>query len=318
MKVSVIIPSYNARRWLPETLASVAAQNMDGMEVIIVDDGSTDDTAAYVAEEWPQYTLIRTENRGVSHARNLGSATATGDFIQFLDADDLLLPGKLARQVRMLEARPEADIVYCNWQRLAEQADGSFAMAEKIERTIEEVNPDPQLAFFSTMWGPTGSYLYRREFLPRVGEWKAWLPVVQDARFAWDCARAGAKWAHDPQTGVLYRQHRAGSVSTRSRLAFLQDCWANSQDMARIWQAEGSLHGERRKAVLASYHHIARDFFEIDKRRFEEIWAALLELDPHFRPKGALLPVLNSIVGHRNTEFVALCYRRLKRLAGLS
>ncbi len=318
VKASVIIPAYNAGRWLPETLQSVAIQGYPDTEVIIVDDGSTDNTAGYVAQTWPKYTLIRTENKGVSHARNLGASSATGDFIQFLDADDILVPGKLVRQVQMLVAQPGTDIVYSNWQRLEEKEDGQFILGEKIERTIEEIDTDPEVAFFSSMWGPTGSYLYRREFLRKVGEWKTWLPVVQDARFAWDCARAGARWAHDQHIGVLYRQHRSGSVSTRSKLAFLKDSWANSQDMTRIWSLEGSLQGLRKAAVLKSYHHLARGFFEVDKALFDESWAKLLKLDPKFRPAGTVLPMLTFLFGPHQAERIALCYRRLKCLAGIS
>ncbi len=318
MKVSVVIPAYNAERWLPETLESVAAQNMDDMEVIIVDDGSTDGTAAYVERQWPQFKLTRTANQGVSHARNLGTSLATGDFVQHLDADDVLMPGKISRQAQLLAAEPDVDVVYSNWQRLKQRADGEFERGDRVERTIASVNADPQLAFFSTMWCPTGAYLYRREFLSKAGEWKAWLPVVQDARFAWDCARAGARWSHDPHIGVLYRQHREGSISTRSRLAFLKDCWANTRDMEGIWNAEGSLQGERREAVLNTCRSLARSFYEADRILFEEVHAHLLELDPCFRPEGVLFPLLSSLLGYRNAEGIALCCRRLKRRLGKS
>src|SRR5438105_429631 len=98
--VSVVIPCHNASRWIRETLASVVAQNHDGLQIIVVDDGSTDDSAAIVDREFSDATLIRTPNRGASHARNTGTEAAFGDFIQYLDADDLLAPGKLAAQIR--------------------------------------------------------------------------------------------------------------------------------------------------------------------------------------------------------------------------
>ena len=316
--VSVIIPAYNAERWLPETLQSVAAQNVRDMEVIIVDDGSTDHTAAYVEGQWPQFKLVRTANKGVSHARNLGTSLATGEFVQHLDADDVLTPGKIVREMQMLIAQPDSDVIYSNWQRLMQRTDGSFEHGDKVERTIGQVHSDPQLAFFSTMWCPTGAYLYRREFLRRAGDWKPWLPVVQDARFAWDCARAGARWIHDPHIGVLYRQHRVGSISTRNRLAFLQDCWANTLDIERVWDAECSLHGERREAIFNTCRNLARGLYEVDKPLFEAVYAHLLELDPHFRPEGVILPLLSSLLGYRNAEGLALCCRRAKRLVGIS
>ncbi|MDB6139805.1 MAG: glycosyl transferase family 2, partial [Verrucomicrobiaceae bacterium] len=214
--LSVVIPAYNAERWLPETLESVASQDWPNLEVIVVDDGSTDGTAALVTNRWPAIRLIRTENKGVSHARNAGMAAATGELIQFLDADDLLSPGKLARHAKMLCGNHNADAVYSNWQRLTEGKDGTFAAAETVERTLDDVHPDPQVAFFSSLWCPTGAYLYRRAFLQASSvQWSPALPVIQDVRFVIDCARAGARWLHDPEISVLYRQHQGGSISTR-------------------------------------------------------------------------------------------------------
>ena len=314
MKVSVIIPAYNAQRWLPETLESVAGQDFPEMEVIIVDDGSTDDTAALVTQNWPQHTLIRTENWGVSHARNTGTAAATGEYIQYLDADDLLMPGKISRQVAMLLAHPEADVVYSNWQYLEQTATGEFKLGDTVARAIEDVSPDSQIAFFTGMWCPTGAYLYRRPFLHKVGEWKSWLPVIQDARFAWDCARANASWVHDVEASVLYRKHLTGSVSTKSKLAFQKDCRANTEDVHRLWAEEGTLNGGRLQAVITNYYNLTRAMFPLDEKVFDEIWQALHELAPDFRPPGAVFSVLDTFLGHRNAERVAQWYRQAKRL----
>ena len=313
MSVSVIIPAYNAERWLPETLKSVLEQGVHPMEVIIVDDGSTDSTPTYVLKDWPQYTLIRTENCGVSHARNLGMAKARGDFIQFLDADDLLEPGKIRRQLDILLSCPDADVVYSNWQRLVEAKSGMFIREEVILRTIEDIDADPEIAFFDSMWCPTGAYLYRRSFLAKVGEWKSWLPVIQDARFAWDCARAGARWAHDEAVSTLYRQHSTGSVSTRSRVAFLKDCWANTDDIKRIWEEDGTLTGKRFEVMQKAYHHLARNFFEVDKVSFANVRAQLLKMNPNFQPPERLLRCFTAALGYEAAEQTAAWYRKAKR-----
>jgi glycosyltransferase involved in cell wall biosynthesis len=312
MLVSVIIPAYNALRWLPETLESVAAQDYPRLEVIIVDDGSTDDTAAYVRDQWPHYTLIRTENHGVSHARNLGTAKATGDLIQYLDADDLLTPGKISRQAALLQAHPEADVVYGSWQRLVPQGEG-FQPGEIVSRAFEEADADAETAFFVSMWCPTGAYLYRRSLVEKTGGWKDWLPVTQDARFAWDCARAGARWLHDPEVGVLYRQHQGGSVSTKSRLAFLRDCWANAEDIRVIWAGEGTLQGRRLAVMEGVYHNLARSFFAVDRDLFLKARARLLELNPGFRPPERGLRLAASLMGYEAAEHVAGWYRRARQ-----
>lgn len=300
MKVSVIIPAYNAERWLPETLASVAAQEWPDLEVIVVDDGSTDGTAALVEKLYPQWTLHRSENRGVSHARNLGTQLAAGDLINYLDADDLLLPGKLKRQVALIESSG-ADVVYGDWQVLEEMEGRGFERTREVRRTWQSVNADAEIAFFNGMWCPTGAYLYRRAFLDKALPWKDWLPVIQDARFGFDCAHAGAVWAHDAEVGTLYRQHRSGSVSTRNRLAFLRDCHASAKDIERLWRSTpGAWTPQREDAMVEVLTSLSRGAHRVDESLFEDLCAHLEALRPDFKPQGPrLLRWLSTLVGYR-------------------
>ena len=102
--VSVIIPTYNRGRWLPATVASVLAQTLPSLEILIVDDGSTDDTAAVCAEFSYPVRYIRQDNAGVGAARNRGAAEARGEWLAFLDSDDLWTPDKLEVQLAALAA----------------------------------------------------------------------------------------------------------------------------------------------------------------------------------------------------------------------
>lgn len=310
--VSVIIPAYNARRWLPETLASVRAQQGVDLEVIIVDDGSTDDTAEYVAQEWPDFRLIRSENRGVSHARNLGTTNARGDWLQYLDADDLLLPGKLSRHLALIEKYSDCDAVYANWQKLIEDHVGHFVPGEVVKRCIQDISEDPEVAFFSTLWCPTGCYLWRRSFLEKVLPWKEWLPVIQDARFAWDAAAAGARWVYDPEVSVLYRQHRSGSVSTKSKHAFLTDCYANIEDIRRLWCGVESISKARLQVLSDGYESVVRGFYEVDKLLFREAYQRLISLNPDYQPSRLGVRLISSCLGYENAEYLAHQWRRLK------
>jgi glycosyltransferase involved in cell wall biosynthesis len=284
--ISVIIPAWNARRWLPQTLESVFSQDGVVFEVVLVDDGSTDGTGELVADEWPQVRLVRSENRGVSHARNLGTAEARGDLIKYLDADDVLMSGTLARQAALMAAHPEADVAYGNWQRLMEQVDGSFAPADEVRRRIEEVHAEPELAFFSDFWCPTGAYLYRRSFLQKILPWKDWLPVVQDARFAWDAAAAGAHWVHDEEIGVLYRQHLKGSVSTRSRVAFLRDCLKNALSIQEEWRRRSTPDqwAVRQVRIIETLAALTRQAAALDDMLFEECARHLKAVSPNYQP----------------------------------
>lgn len=108
--VSVIIPVYNRRDMLCQAVESVLAQSYENLELIVVDDGSTENVPAVLAAHADTVTLLTRENRGVSAARNFGVSRSRGKYVAFLDSDDLWLPEKLNRQVAYLEANPEIHI----------------------------------------------------------------------------------------------------------------------------------------------------------------------------------------------------------------
>lgn len=108
--VSVIIPVYNSEKYLAEAIDSVLAQTYQDFELIIVDDGSTDHSRE-IAKSYPKVKYIYQENRGVAAARNYGIKQAKGEFLAFLDADDLWLPEKLALQMEVFAKEPSLEIV---------------------------------------------------------------------------------------------------------------------------------------------------------------------------------------------------------------
>ena len=119
--VSVVIPAYNQAKFVGQAIDSVLAQTLPPLEVIVVDDGSSDTTAAVLRNYATHIRVLRQENQGVSAARNNGARIATGEFLAFLDADDLWLPEKLQRQVERFVKEPDLGIVHCG----LEEIDGS-------------------------------------------------------------------------------------------------------------------------------------------------------------------------------------------------
>lgn len=117
-KVTVVIPAYNAERYVGETLASVFAQTIQPYEIIVVDDGSQDGTEAVVRSFGDRIRYIKQQNQGISGARNTAIHEARGDWIAFLDADDLILPRKLEIQIGILEANPQLICVYTGFAYL--------------------------------------------------------------------------------------------------------------------------------------------------------------------------------------------------------
>ena len=117
MKISVVIPAYNAEQHIGRAIDSVLAQTRPADEIIVIDDGSTDATAEVIRSFGDRVTLIQQKNAGVSVARNTGIEAATGDWIAFLDADDEWLPEKLKRQAEHLSRNPDLRWTTGNYYR---------------------------------------------------------------------------------------------------------------------------------------------------------------------------------------------------------
>ena len=167
--VSVIIPAYNAAATLPATLRAVIAQTYPHLEIIVVDDGSRDDTLAiahsYAARD-QRIRVISQANAGVAAARNAGIALSKGDYIAPLDADDLWHPQKIEKQVAaMTAADSHVALVYCWTQRIDE--DGRILPGQTIVQTFEG-NVVPQLAHFNIIGHASGP-LMRREAVLEAG-----------------------------------------------------------------------------------------------------------------------------------------------------
>ena len=130
--VTVVIPTYNSARFLPAALASVFEQDPAPGEVLVVDDGSTDETRALLARE-PRVTVLVQAHGGVAQARNAGIGAARGDIVAFLDSDDLWPQGRLAAALRVFEARPEVQLLLGREMLFAEPG-AAVARREAFDR----------------------------------------------------------------------------------------------------------------------------------------------------------------------------------------
>jgi glycosyltransferase involved in cell wall biosynthesis len=172
--VSVIIPVFNRGKALKEAVMSVLLQSHILIEIIIVDDGSTDDTkftAEILARKWPQsIKVFSQENSGPGGARELGTIKSTGEFIQYLDSDDILVSTKFQSQIKALKEHPESEIAY----GISYQADYSFnppLLMGPLRSTGEEIlYLFPKL--LNERWWTTSCPLYRRSLVERIGPWK--------------------------------------------------------------------------------------------------------------------------------------------------
>lgn len=181
--VSVVMPTYNRAGCLVEALESVSAQTYRPVEVLLVDDGSTDETPETV-EQWARTVqddaglrlrAMRQENQGAPVARNRGLIESRGEFIQFLDSDDLLHPDKLGAQVQVLRSEPEVQFVYAGTAGFYTEPDW-----DRDPYCGLPVDGPPALEFMArTVW-KTESGLYRRALCVQNGPWVEDLRIWQD------------------------------------------------------------------------------------------------------------------------------------------
>lgn len=191
LEVSVVIPAYNAMKYLPQTVESVLHQTYKEFEVVIVNDGSTDDIETWFAESVtdPRFRLISQENKGLSGARNTGIEQAKGEFIAVLDADDLWHPTKLEKQVEALKRHPEAGLVY-TWLRYVDEFSSPTG---KIVKSSFEGDVWEELTAFNFI-GCGSVAMIRRACFDDVGnfdrnldsyveDWDMWLRIAKSYPF---------------------------------------------------------------------------------------------------------------------------------------
>ncbi|MEO8393425.1 MAG: glycosyltransferase family A protein [Chloroflexota bacterium] len=208
--ISVIIPVYNGAAFLPDAFETLRAQAYTPLEIVIVDDGSTDESAAIAAcacIETPAWSvrLIRQANAGPSAARNAGLNATHGDLVQFLDVDDSLPPNKLRDQIARLTRQPELDVF------------GGYTQAVNLPganaHNLFFNHPEALLTF------NLGAALFRRRVFERVGIFNPDLCLAEDVDFFFRFIEAGCVLAFTKQVALTYRQHETNLTRNETRAA---------------------------------------------------------------------------------------------------
>jgi hypothetical protein len=259
--VSTIVPVHNRPELLKQAVASVLSQTYRPVEVVIVDDGSTDDTASVceaLSRQHPgEVVTTRRSNGGPGAARETGRRLARGEFLQYLDSDDWLDPHKFERQVAALRSRPECDVAYCIGRETWRDEEMAPRPAKRSNERFERLFP---MLLEGRIW-PTVSPLYRRSLTDRVGPWTE-LRQEEDWEYDARVAASGARLAWCGEELAEFRHHsgaRAGGGST-----------GNAVKMSWRVTAHTLIYDHARRAGIGPddpcMQHFARELFLIARQ----------------------------------------------------
>ena len=206
--VSVVIPSYNRAQYIAETIESVLAQTYTNIEVIVIDDGSTDNTREAVAPYVPRVQYVWQENSERGASRNHGLRLAKGEFIAFLDSDDLWTPEKLEEDLRVFEENPNAGVLYSDLDLI----DSEGRQLKTLKRNGYTGNVTEQL--LTDNFVSIGAHLIRRSFADQVGGFREEreLSGSEDWEF-WVRLSCVTEFAYLPKATTKIRTHPANTMS---------------------------------------------------------------------------------------------------------
>jgi glycosyltransferase involved in cell wall biosynthesis len=243
--VSVVIPAYNAESFIDDALRSLLGQTYPNLEIIVVDDASTDGTAARVAAYAPRVRCIRdTHSYGSAGApRNTGIRHSIGEYIAFLDADDVLLPDRIQRQVEFLSGRPGVELVFSDYRNFSTNGPADSSHFQTCPRLQKMLAGGPSLILTgeeaATLlaqenFGISGTFMIRRTLLRLEGGFDPTLRACEDFHFYFRATRHGQVGVIN-EVGMMRRLHAANMTSNPVRMlsegirsrSMLRDCESN-------------------------------------------------------------------------------------------
>lgn len=302
--VSVIIPCYNAEQWLNEAIDSVLGQTYPQIEIIVIDDGSSD-RSLEIVKSYGKRVIWRTqENQGANTARNVGFSLASGKYIQYLDADDYLLPDKIAQQVECLELTG-ADFVYGDWRYQHHLADGGVYLDEI--RVCGDKSDFLESLLANDRWSNLAPMLFTRSLVEKVS-WDESLTAAQDRGFLFSVMLAGAKCVYLPGCDSIYRLHPGETVSTTSKTRWFT---AHCRVMAKAEQElgdRGLMTANYRQALAIAYWTMGREYIYSSGDRHYALYAEILDRvyrlapDLFFQNKSRIYQIMLQLLGYQTTE----------------
>jgi glycosyltransferase involved in cell wall biosynthesis len=284
--VSVVIPCYNAERWIGRTLESVQKQTWRNIQVVVVNDGSTDASESRIRElKYPDLVLINQPNRGSSAAINRGLQDAKGDFIQYLDADDLIHPEKIERQMRRLMTERDC-VATSEWARFYTDFDDARFLPDENWRDLDPVD------WLVSAWRVGGGMLFPAQWLiPKsivegVGAWREDLTLNNDGEYFTRVVLASRRLLFCEGARAYYRSGLPGSLSKlKSEKGWISQ--EKSQELCQQYLLAAENSDRTRRAIALLWQRFAHTCYPYHPHLANEALRKARALHPvSMKPEG--------------------------------
>lgn len=303
--VSVLIPSHNAALWIAQAIGSALAQTA-AVEVIVIDDGSTDGTVEIIRSFGDRIRWETGPNRGAPAARNRALELASGEWVQYLDADDYLMPHKIADQLAALQTLPETDVIY--GPETVEWREGG-----EVRTTVLPIDPPHDPWYLLALWRlpQTGAPLWRRAALLDIGGWREDQPCCQEHELYLRLLIAGKRFTYHSSGGAVYRRFATGTLSTKDLPRARAERMKIERRLEEHLDAKGELSDQRQWAIDQARFNMARSAWPVDRAEAQRLHDAISSR--HFRPVGLAAPrvyrLAYRLVGFERSEILAKVFR---------
>lgn len=306
MRIAVVIPCFNVSSLVEGAVLSALRQTHRDLDIVALDDGSTDGTADVLrvlqAGHPDRFRWLPGERRGAGAARNQGMRATTGEYLQFLDADDVLLPGKIAGQAALLHSAGDVAVIAGAYRNV--YPDGS-------RQNVLPVVDDPWSALVRTQAGTTSANLWQRSAVEETGGWREDLASSQDYELLFRMLKAGHGIIGDPVVGTEVLKRSTGSISRTSE----RENWLRYLDLrCAVRDHLGAMDAAHHAALLDTVDQYL--FMAIRVLSKHDRAAAFKAYDTMI-PKG-FTPEVNTATGSSYVRlFRWFGFRAAERVAGL-
>lgn len=311
-QVSILIPCHNAEQWVGEAIRSALNQTHGDCEVIVVDDGSADGSLDIIKSFGERVRWESGPNRGANAARNRLLSLARGRWLQYLDADDYLLPDKIASQLAFLSACENSpDVIYgpVTW----DYGEGQMQLFDVPAPYDPNGTHDLWALLASWRLPQTGGVLWRKHALTDIGGWKQEQPCCQENELYLRLIKGGKRFAYCPAPGAVYRQWSNSTVCHKDIPELHRRILEIQEDIEGHLRESNELTAPRLKAISQARFEVARGAWQYDPKLARGIMAQTLAADPGFQPSGDAAPVMYQwtfrLLGFAATETIATMKR---------